>query len=116
MNKSVATGAYAIGAQLSYFALLALLVIWAIWLYPPQTVSIEVVLLAWLLPLLFALPGVLQKKLYTFAWLQFVNVIYFCHSAWYMTSDSNEFWLAILEMLIVLSNFTCAVMAIRKAK
>ncbi|NVJ61358.1 MAG: DUF2069 domain-containing protein [Gammaproteobacteria bacterium] len=115
MNKSKITGAYVLGTQISYFALITLLIAWATLLYPPKTVSIEVILVSWLLPLLFALPGIIQKKRYTFAWLQFVNVIYFCHSAWYLTSKTNEFWLAVLEMVIVLINFTFAVLAIRKS-
>lgn len=102
--------------QLSYFALLALLIVWSSFLFPATTLPIYWKILAWCLPLLFALPGVLKGKLYTFAWLQFINMLYFCHGVWYLPSQDAQRWLGIIELIFVFINFSCAILAIRQQK
>ncbi|NVK89559.1 MAG: DUF2069 domain-containing protein [Gammaproteobacteria bacterium] len=102
--------------QISYFALIILLALWATLIESNSPFPTGLKLALWLAPLLFALPGVLRGQLYTFAWLQFINMIYFCHAVWFWMSDGWEMWLASLEMLLVLGNFSAAIIAIRQAK
>ncbi|MEE4243797.1 MAG: DUF2069 domain-containing protein [Kangiellaceae bacterium] len=99
--------------QVSFFALFALLSSWSLYLFPPERFSATLLATIWLLPLVFPTWGVIKRKLYTYAWLQFITMIYFCHAIVYMMTSPAEFWIALAEFVLVMINFTAAILAIR---
>ena len=62
-----------------YFALLLLLVLWAVWLQPPAHLPVAFVLLMGVGPLLFPLRGLLHGRAYTHAWASMLLLLYFTH-------------------------------------
>jgi uncharacterized membrane protein len=102
--------------QLSFGLLIGLLIGWhALW-FPPERHSAWLLTGIIVLPLMFPLLGVIKGKLYTYAWLQFINMIYFCHAVVILMSSTAEFWLGLSELLLVLINFTAAIICIRLSK
>ncbi len=66
--------------QAGFMLLFLLMPLWVLWLNPPQMGS-QMVLLALLWgPLWLPLVGILRGKAYTFAWANFIVMIYFVHS------------------------------------
>ncbi len=102
--------------QITFVLLIGLLILWCELWFPPETINAHVLTLIWILPLIFPTWGVLKAKLYTFAWLQFINMIYFCHAIMYMMSSEQEFWIASIELILVLTNFCGAIISIRLNK
>ncbi|GAM62018.1 hypothetical protein JCM19232_6323 [Vibrio ishigakensis] len=58
------------------------------------------------MPLLFPIKGILQAKPYTFAWSNFVLLLYFLHSLTLIYVDEGERWLAVAELVLVTITFT----------
>ncbi len=56
--------------------------------------------LAWSIPLLLPLPGILAGKPYTHAWANFVLMVYFLHALTLIYVDNGERWLALIELLL----------------
>jgi uncharacterized membrane protein len=86
--------------QLGYGLLFLLIPISILWLNPPQLGSQWVLLgLLWL-PLWLPLLGILRGKAYTFAWANFIVMIYFVHSLTNLWVSSNiAVALALVELV-----------------
>ncbi len=83
-----------------YFALLALIPAWHLWLSPPALeISPWLITTIWLVPLLFPLRGILKADPYTFAWSAFIALLYVMHAIVIFMSDSSEQLLAVVELL-----------------
>ena len=106
MNKQrLATNTYKKIALTGYFSLLIFMPLWLIVLSPSESLSIPTALLIFTLPLLFPLKGMLQGNPFTYAWSNFIVLIYFLHSLttlWVLPAD--RIW-AILELI-----FACAML------
>ncbi|MEZ8988719.1 DUF2069 domain-containing protein [Vibrio breoganii] len=87
-------------AQTGHFALLAWVILWHSLISPPLEFSPWFLTIAWALPLLFPIKGILQQKPYTFAWANFVLLLYFLHSLTLVYVDEGERMLAIVEVLL----------------
>jgi len=62
---------------IGFFCLLALLLNWFSWLAPPQTVPRALPMIILVLPLMFAVRGLLYEKPYTHAWVSLLSMLYF---------------------------------------
>ncbi len=103
--------------QTSFFVVLLLMIIWPTLLFPSKDISPIFTAELWTLPLLFPAIGIYQRKLYTYAWAQFINMIYFSHAIMYlMISDTWESLLAAVELIFVLVFFFATILAIRWSK
>lgn len=106
MNKQrLSTNTYKKIALTGYFSLLIFMPLWLIVLSPSESLSIPTALLIFTLPLLFPLKGMLQGNPFTYAWSNFIVLIYFLHSLttlWVLPAD--RIW-AILELI-----FACAML------
>ncbi len=71
---ATARSAYAICAAAALVALIVLALIWEKWLAPLRPGGSALVFKA--LPLAFALPGVLRRRLYTFQWASMLILLY----------------------------------------
>ncbi|MEA3118771.1 MAG: hypothetical protein QOI13_2041 [Paraburkholderia sp.] len=69
-----ARGAFAICAAAALVALIVLALLWEKWLAPLRPGGSALVFKA--LPLAFALPGVLRRRLYTFQWASMLILLY----------------------------------------
>ena len=67
-------------ALFGYFGLLGFMPLWLLVLSPSEGLSPTLSILMFVVPLLFPLKGMLQSNPYTFAWANFVVMIYFLHS------------------------------------
>ncbi|MDA9556185.1 DUF2069 domain-containing protein [Vibrio sp.] len=81
-----------------------LLLIWvALWqfaLSPHPHIDSFGVTLAWCIPLLLPLPGIIKGKPYTHAWANFVIMLYFLHALTILYIDNGERWLAAVELIL----------------
>lgn len=93
--------AFALSAN---FALLFWVGLWHSYLSPHPHINPYALTVAWLIPLLLPLPGILAGKPYTHAWANFVLMLYFLHALTLLYADEGERWLALVEL--ILTSFT----------
>ncbi|GGW67883.1 DUF2069 domain-containing protein [Alishewanella tabrizica] len=105
---SAETQRFLLLGRLGYWGLWLLIPIWHIWLAPvsygadqnlkPSTLS--TLILLWL-PLWFPMWGIITGKAYTFAWANFIVMIYFLHSLTNLwVSQGLYFWLSVIELAL----------------
>jgi uncharacterized membrane protein len=86
--------------QTGFLALFLLIPAWVLWLSPPEMGSPRVLLALLWGPLWLPLIGIWQGKAYTFAWANFIVMIYFVHGLTHLWISSGlPFFLAIAEVL-----------------
>ena len=94
------TRRFLILGQLGFSLLFLLMPLSVLWLNPPQLGSQWVLLALLWLPLWLPLLGILRGKAYTFAWANFIVMIYFVHSLTNLWVASNmAFGIALIELL-----------------
>jgi uncharacterized membrane protein len=107
--------AAASGAALALVALIALCVAWEWWLAPLRTGGSLLVLKA--VPLLFALPGVFRKRLYTLQWASMLSLLYLMEGIVRGMSDrSLSARLGWCEVLLAAMFFVCALVYVAPFK
>jgi len=85
-------------ALAGYFSLLIYMPLWLLYLSPSTGLSPTLTLLMFVLPLLFPAKGLLKGNPYTYAWANFVLMIYFLHSLTTLwVSPEDRLW-ASLEL------------------
>lgn len=89
----------------SNLALLAWIALWQLSLSPHPHISNITLAIAWSVPLILPLPGILAGKPYTHAWANFVLMLYFLHGFTILYIDGGERWLAVVELLITTMAF-----------
>jgi len=92
-------------ALTGYFSLLFFMPLWLIVLSPSESLSTSTTLFMFTLPLLFPLKGLLQGNPFTYAWSNFIVLIYFLHSLttlWVLPED--RLW-ALLELIFASTMF-----------
>lgn len=87
-------------ALLSNLALLTWVILWHSTLSPHPHISALTITIAWAIPLLLPLPGILAGKPYTHAWANFVLMLYFLHAFTLLYTDEGERWLAAVELIL----------------
>ncbi len=92
-------------ALTGHLALLFWVVFWQISLSPHPHINPVTAAIAWAIPLLLPLKGLLEKKAYTHAWANFVLLLYFMHSLTLIYVDSGERWLAVVELVLTTATF-----------
>jgi len=97
-----------------HLALLGYVVCWHGWLSPHPHLSLPFMLSMWAIPLLLPLPGMLKGKPYTFAWANFILMLYFTHSLTLLGLNDGELGWAIGELLLTSSSFAGNVLYVRK--
>jgi uncharacterized membrane protein len=76
-----------------YFSLLVLMPVWLLIGSPSDSLSPTLSLIMFTLPLLFPLKGLIQGNPYTFAWSNFIVMIYFLHSTTtLLVSPKDKYW------------------------
>ena len=88
-----------------YFSLLIFMPIWLIFITDDRVLSIPLTLVMFTLPLLFPLKGLLQGNPYTYAWSNFIVMIYFLHSLTTLWVSADEKHWALLEFIFAATMF-----------
>ncbi len=86
-------------ALVGYFSLLLYMPLWLLVLNPSNGLSIPLTLAMFTLPLLFPLKGLLQGNPYTYAWSNFIVLIYFLHSLTTLWVEPSDAIWASLELI-----------------
>ena len=73
-----------------YFSLLFYMPLWLIVVSNDTALSVPLTLVFFTLPLLFPLKGLVQGKPYTYAWSNFIVMIYFLHSLTTLWVSADE--------------------------
>lgn len=94
-------------ALFAYLALIAWVIIWHALLSPHPHINPYGLTVAWLIPLLFPLKGILQGKPYTHAWANFVLMFYFINALTLLWVNEGERWLALVELALTSFSFVC---------
>lgn len=104
------------GASASLIALIALCLLWELWLAPLRPGGSWLVLKA--LPLLLPLRGVLKGNLYTLQWASMLILLYFMEGVVRAYSDPSPASVAMAGIEIVLSFvfYLCSILYLRPAK
>jgi len=92
-------------ALFGYFSLLFFMPLWLLVLSPSEGLSASTTLLLFILPLLFPLKGLLQGNPFTYAWANFIVLIYFLHSLTTLWILPNDMVWAILELVFATMMF-----------
>lgn len=89
----------------AYPALLLWVIVWHGLIAPSELVAVWLKPLAWAVPLLFPLKGILMGKPYTHAWANFVLMLYFVHSLTTLWTHPEERLFALIELLLTTAAF-----------
>lgn len=73
-----------------YFGLIALIFSWHLWIDPLAPEMISMRILVEIGPLMFALRGILNGKVYTHAWAMYLALLYFIAGIWYAGDASSR--------------------------
>ncbi len=82
---------------LGYFALMAGIYVWHLFIHNTAQQLISLLLLLQLGPLMFPLRGLLHGRVYTHAWSMYLAIFYFVIGVWYASSpESHAFGLYVV--------------------
>lgn len=99
-----------------YVGLIALLLLWYLWLAPPPPALRTPMLLIMLLPLLLGLRGVLHRRRYTLQWTGMLSLLYFVYGIMAATGPETTAWLGSLEMILALTYLCATMLLLRRGK
>ncbi len=89
-----------------YFSLLFFMPLWLFYLNPSQGLSPALTLCFFTIPLLFPLKGLITGNPYTYAWSNFILMIYFLHSVTTLWVSPEDIIWASLELIFATTMFT----------
>ncbi|WP_162045851.1 DUF2069 domain-containing protein [Vibrio taketomensis] len=104
-GMSSTTKSFRLLALCGNLALLAWVAIWQLSLSPHPHINSTTLAIAWCIPLLLPLPGILAGKPYTHAWANFILMLYFLHALTILYIDGGERLLALIELLLTSAAF-----------
>lgn len=98
---SAKTRRFFILGHIGYWGLWLLIPLWTLWLAPPALGNPWVLFLLLWLPLLLPMYGLIKGKAYTFAWANFIVMLYFLHSLTNLwIGEGMHFLLSVLELIL----------------
>jgi len=98
MNR-LSTDSYKKIALTGYFGLIIFMPTWLL-LLAPSSLGIELTIVLFILPLMFPLRGMLKGNPFTFAWSNFIVLIYFLHSLTTLWVSKSEIVWASIELFL----------------
>ena len=111
-NQRISTLNFKKIALVGYFSLLFYMPLWLLVLNPSDSLSTPLTLVMFTLPLLFPLKGLIQGNPYTYAWANFIVLIYFLHSLTTLWVEPSDVVWASLELFFAsLMFFGCSYFA-----
>lgn len=98
-NKTFSTTSLKKIALISYFTLLVYLPSWLLYL-SPSTLTPALVICMFVVPLLIPIRGLLKGNPYTYAWTNFILMLYFMHSLTTLWVVETDTIFALIEFLL----------------
>ncbi|ATC94206.1 DUF2069 domain-containing protein [Pseudoalteromonas tunicata] len=92
-------------ALFGYIGLLILMPLWMFMFSPRDAHSNGFIFLVYILPLLLPLKGIIEDKTYTYAWANFIVMIYFIHGFTLLWVSPEERLFVLLELLFASAMF-----------
>jgi uncharacterized membrane protein len=92
-------------ALTGYFSLLIFMPLWLLVLSPSKSLNTVTTLVMFTLPLLFPLKGLLAGNPFTYAWSNFIVLIYFLHSLTTLWVIPEDIVWASLELIFATTMF-----------
>ncbi|GAA5134291.1 DUF2069 domain-containing protein [Thalassotalea piscium] len=105
MKRYISTQTHKKIALTAYFSLLIYLPIWLLVINPSEGLSPILTLVMFTLPLLFPLKGLVQGNPYTYAWSNFIVMLYFLHSLTTLWVSKEDYLWASLELIFASAMF-----------
>ncbi len=99
-----------------YVGLIALLLLWYLWLAPPPPALRTPMLLIMVLPLLLGLRGVLHRRRYTLQWTGMLSLAYFIHGIMAATGAAMTAWLGSVELVLAMTYLCLTMLILRRGK
>ena len=81
----------------SVFGLIGLILAWNLAISPPQSAPVVILLVAYLLPLIAILPGLLRARTGALIAAALISLLYLTHALVILASDSDRSWPAMAE-------------------
>ncbi|MBD1576161.1 MULTISPECIES: DUF2069 domain-containing protein [Vibrio] len=100
-------------ALISYLCLVSWVLAWHAFISPHPHINYIGLTVAWMIPLLLPLIGILKGKPYTHAWANFILMFYFLHSLTVLYLDEGERWLGAVELLLTSLSFVANILYAR---
>ncbi|WP_462159788.1 DUF2069 domain-containing protein [Pseudoalteromonas sp. GB56] len=97
--KKPITKRFQVAALVGYFGLLVLMPLWLFVLSPRDDYSFAFTFCLYIVPLLLPLKGIIQDKPYTYAWANFIVMIYFIHGLTLLWVSPDERLWVVLELV-----------------
>ena len=94
--------------RLALFVYAGLLILMPLWMFvfsPRENLSNGFVFMMYILPLLLPLKGIIEDKTYTYAWANFIVMIYFIHGFTLLWVSPEELLFVLLELLFASAMF-----------
>lgn len=88
-----------------HLSLFAWVIAWQAYFFPHPHFNPVYLTVLWAMPLLLPLKGMLKAQAYTFAWANFVLMLYVLHALTLLLTSEQEAKLAIVELLLSLASF-----------
>ena len=104
-TQKLSTDCYKKIALTGYFSLLVFMPLWLLVLNPSQGLNPWLSTFMFILPLLLPLKGILAGNPYTFAWANFVIMLYFLHSLTTLWVSADDRIWAGLELIFASTMF-----------
>ncbi|MEP4888727.1 MAG: DUF2069 domain-containing protein [Aliiglaciecola sp.] len=104
----IPTSIYRKLALVSYLLLLVWVPVWHLFLATPtgRSEQFEIFLtIAWTIPLLFPMAGILKGKPYTHAWANFIVMFYIIHGLTSFYAVADERYYALIEIVLSFAMF-----------
>lgn len=98
IEKKPITKRFQAFALIGYVGLLVLMPLWLFYLAPRTQYSTAFTFCLYVLPLLFPLKGIIQDKPYTYAWANFIVLIFFMHGFTLLWIASDELLYVTFEL------------------
>lgn len=96
----------------THLGLLLWVIIWQFWLSPHPHFNAITMTLLWAAPLLLPIKGMLKAQPYTFAWANFILMLYFLHALTLLTLAGEQIFAAV-ELGLCLGAFVANIVFAR---
>jgi uncharacterized membrane protein len=114
MNKILEKNRYQLIATAAFIDLFILCVCWEWFISPLRPGGSWLILKG--IPLLFAIPGIWNGKVYTMQWASMLILLYITEGLVRILETGTNFWLAVLETTFATIGFICLLMYLKPIK
>ena len=114
IKKILGKNPYQLLATAAFIDVLILCICWEWFISPLRPGGSWLILKS--VPLLFAIPGIWQGKVYTMQWASMLILIYITEGLVRILEKGANFWLALLEIILATIGFVCLLMYLKPIK